>query len=158
MLAGCGHSDAGSRFTSIRYGERLAEIGAVPSIGTVGQSFDNALAETVNGYCKSELIDGPAPRPARGKPSPTSSSIRNGPTNPRSKSNNPSLHQNQGGSRPRVDAYLCKHEYCSETRIVGNDRLPKDDTHMPVAGRSGCVRLVTEALSSFAANPTGMWC
>lgn len=61
MLAGlrC-HSDAGSQFTSIRYGERLAEIGAVPSIGTVGDSFDNALAETVNGYYKSELIYGPA--------------------------------------------------------------------------------------------------
>ena len=60
MLAGlrC-HSDAGSQFTSIRYGERLAEIGAVPSIGTVGDSFDNALAETVNGYYKSELIYGP---------------------------------------------------------------------------------------------------
>jgi putative transposase len=60
MLAGlrC-HSDAGSQFTSIRCGERLAEIGAVPSIGTVGDSFDNALAETVNGYYKSELIYGP---------------------------------------------------------------------------------------------------
>ena len=54
------HSDAGSQFTSIRYGERLAEIGAVPSIGTVGDSFDNALAETVNGNYKSELIYGPA--------------------------------------------------------------------------------------------------
>jgi putative transposase len=52
------HSDAGSQFTSIRYGERLAEIGAVPSIGTVGDGFDNALAETVNGYYKSELIYG----------------------------------------------------------------------------------------------------
>ena len=49
------HSDAGSQFTSLRYGERLAEIGAAPSIGTVGDSFDNALAETVNGYYKSEL-------------------------------------------------------------------------------------------------------
>ncbi|AWT55037.1 IS1137, transposase orfB [Mycolicibacterium smegmatis MKD8] len=54
------HSDAGSQFTSIRYGERLAEIGAVPSVGTVGDSFDNALAETVNGYYKAELIYGPA--------------------------------------------------------------------------------------------------
>ena len=54
------HSDAGSQFTSLRYGERLAEIGAAPSIGTVGDSFDNALAETVNGYYKSELIYGPA--------------------------------------------------------------------------------------------------
>ncbi len=50
------HSDAGSQFTSIRYGERLAEIGAVPSIGSVGDSFDNALAETVNGLYKTELI------------------------------------------------------------------------------------------------------
>jgi putative transposase len=50
------HSDAGSQFTSIRYGERLAEIGAVPSIGTVGDSYDNALAETVNGLYKTELI------------------------------------------------------------------------------------------------------
>ena len=54
------HSDAGSQFTSIRYGERLAEIGATPSIGTVGDSYDNALAETVNGYYKAELIRGPA--------------------------------------------------------------------------------------------------
>jgi len=53
------HSDAGSQFTSIRYGERLAEIGAVPSIGTVGDSFDDALAETVNGYYKAGLVRGP---------------------------------------------------------------------------------------------------
>jgi putative transposase len=44
------HCDAGSHFTSIRYGERLAEIGAAPSIGSIGDSFDNALAEAVNGY------------------------------------------------------------------------------------------------------------
>lgn len=54
------HSDAGSQFTSIRYGECLAEIGATPSIGTVGDSYDNALAETVNGYYKAELVHGPA--------------------------------------------------------------------------------------------------
>ncbi|WP_255405379.1 IS3 family transposase [Sinomonas sp. R1AF57] len=54
------HSDAGSQFTSIRYGERLAEIGATPSVGTVGDSYDNALAETVNGYYKAELVRGPA--------------------------------------------------------------------------------------------------
>ena len=54
------HSDAGSQFTSLRYGERLADIGAVPSIGTVGDSYDNALAETVNGYYKAELVRGPA--------------------------------------------------------------------------------------------------
>jgi putative transposase len=50
------HSDAGSQFTSIHYGERLAELGATPSIGTVGDSYDNALAETINGLYKTELI------------------------------------------------------------------------------------------------------
>ena len=64
------HSDAGSQFTSIRYGERLAEIGATPSIGTVGDSYDNALAETVNGYYKTELVRGPA-RSGRGRRSRT---------------------------------------------------------------------------------------
>jgi putative transposase len=54
------HSDAGSQFTSVRWGERLAELGAVPSIGSVGDSYDNALAETVNGLYKTELIRGPA--------------------------------------------------------------------------------------------------
>jgi putative transposase len=57
------HSDAGSQFTSIRYGERLAELGAQPSIGTVGDSYDNALAETVNGLYKTELIRGPSQGP-----------------------------------------------------------------------------------------------
>ena len=45
-----------AKYTSIRYGERLAEIGAQPSIGTIGDSYDNALAEAVNGLYKSELI------------------------------------------------------------------------------------------------------
>ncbi len=59
------HSDAGAQFTSIRYGERLAELGAVPSIGSIGDSFDNALAESVNGLYKSELIRGPDRGPWR---------------------------------------------------------------------------------------------
>ena len=49
------HSDAGSQFTSIRFTERVDEIGARPSIGTVADSYDNALAETVNGLYKTEL-------------------------------------------------------------------------------------------------------
>ena len=53
------HSDAGSQFTSVRYTERLDEIGATPSIGTVADSYDNALAETVNGLYKAELVYGP---------------------------------------------------------------------------------------------------
>jgi len=50
------HSDAGSQYTSIRYTERLAEIGATPSIGSVADSYDNALAETINGLYKTEVI------------------------------------------------------------------------------------------------------
>ena len=69
------HSDAGSQFTSIRYGERLAEIGAVPSIGTVADSYDNALAETLNGYYKAELIRGPA---REGRPWKTRRGCRTG--------------------------------------------------------------------------------
>jgi putative transposase len=122
------HSDAG-QFTSLRYGERLAEIGAVPSIGTVGDSYDNALAETVNGYYKAELVRGPArPGPwktvedlelatlgwstgtttnastatsATGHQQSSSrrSTLPKEATSPWSRSNSPSLHQTQGGSQ-----------------------------------------------------------
>jgi putative transposase len=50
------HSDAGGQYVSVRYTERLAEIGARPSIGTVGDSYDNGLAESFNGIYKTELI------------------------------------------------------------------------------------------------------
>lgn len=50
------HSDAGSQYTSIRYTERLDEIRAAPSIGSVGDSYDNALAESVIGLFKTELV------------------------------------------------------------------------------------------------------
>jgi putative transposase len=53
------HSDAGSQFTSVRFTERLEELGARPSIGTVADSYDNALAETINGLYKTELVYGP---------------------------------------------------------------------------------------------------
>ncbi len=49
------HSDAGSQYTAIRYTERLQEIGARPSIGTVGDSYDNAMAESTIGLYKTEL-------------------------------------------------------------------------------------------------------
>lgn len=48
-----------AQYTSLRYGKRLAELGAQPSIGSVGDTFDNALAESVNGLYKTELIRGP---------------------------------------------------------------------------------------------------
>ncbi len=50
------HSDAGSQYTSIRYSARLAEAGALASIGTVGDSYDNALAESVVGLYKTECV------------------------------------------------------------------------------------------------------
>lgn len=50
------HSDRGSQYVSIRYTERLAEAGIEPSVGSKGDSYDNALAETINGLYKTELI------------------------------------------------------------------------------------------------------
>jgi transposase InsO family protein len=50
------HSDRGSQYVSIRYTERLAETGIEPSVGSVGDSHDNALAETINGLYKAEVI------------------------------------------------------------------------------------------------------
>lgn len=50
------HTDRGSQYTSIRFTERLAEAGIQPSVGAVGSSYDNALAETINGLYKTELI------------------------------------------------------------------------------------------------------
>lgn len=49
------HSDRGSQYVGIRYTERLAEAGIEPSVGSVGDSYDNALAETINGH-KAEVI------------------------------------------------------------------------------------------------------
>jgi len=50
------HSDRGSQFLSIKYTERPAEAGIEPSVGSVGDSYDNALAETINGLYKAEVI------------------------------------------------------------------------------------------------------
>jgi putative transposase len=55
------HSDAGSQYTAIVYAQALHDAGAIASIGTVGDSYDNAMAETINGQYKTECIkqDGP---------------------------------------------------------------------------------------------------
>jgi len=50
------HSDRGVQYLSIRYTERLAEAGAVASVGSKGDSYDNAMAETINGLYKTEVI------------------------------------------------------------------------------------------------------
>ena len=50
------HSGRGSQYLSIKYTERLAEAGIEPSVGSIGDSYDNALAETINGLCKAEAI------------------------------------------------------------------------------------------------------
>jgi len=51
------HTDAGSQYLSIRYAETLAAAGAVPSVGSIGDSYDNALAESTIGQLKAELIE-----------------------------------------------------------------------------------------------------
>lgn len=55
------HSDRGAQYVSIRYTERLAEAGIDPSVGSRGDSYDNALAKTINGLYKAELIHKRAP-------------------------------------------------------------------------------------------------
>jgi transposase InsO family protein len=50
------HSDRGSQYLAPRYTDRLAEAGVEPSVGSVGDSYDNALAETINGLFKAEVI------------------------------------------------------------------------------------------------------
>ncbi|KAA8409496.1 integrase core domain-containing protein, partial [Acetobacter sp. DmW_125129] len=50
------HSDRGCQYVSIRYTQRLTEAGLVASVGNVGDSYDNALAETINELYKTELI------------------------------------------------------------------------------------------------------
>jgi putative transposase len=64
------HTDAGSQYLAIRYTDTLAVVGAVASVGTVGDSYDNALAESAIGQIKAELIT----RHGRGEPSTSSSS------------------------------------------------------------------------------------
>ena len=56
------HSDRGSQYLAIKYTERLAEAGIEPSVGSVGDSYDNALAETINGLYKAEVIHRRGPR------------------------------------------------------------------------------------------------
>lgn len=51
------HSDAGAQYTAVAFTQRLADEGILPSIGTVGDSYDNALAESVNADYKNELVD-----------------------------------------------------------------------------------------------------
>ena len=62
------HSDAGAQYTSISYTDRLDEIGAAPSIGTIGDSYDNAMAETTIGLFKTELHRNPAALARNGGP------------------------------------------------------------------------------------------
>lgn len=60
------HSDAGVQYRAIRYTERLAEAEAIASIGTVGDSYDNAMAEALNSLFKAECIRNPMMRPTGG--------------------------------------------------------------------------------------------
>ena len=62
------HTDAGSQYTSILYTDRLEDFGVAPSIGTVGDSYDNAMAETMFGIFKTELHRNPAALADNGGP------------------------------------------------------------------------------------------
>ena len=62
------HTDAGSQYTSIAYTERIDDVGAAPSIGTIGDSYDNAMAESVIGLFKTELHRNPAALADNGGP------------------------------------------------------------------------------------------
>ena len=62
------HSDRGVQYVSIKYTERLAEAGVEPSVGSVGDSYDNALAETINGLYKAEVIHRRIPTPKAAYP------------------------------------------------------------------------------------------
>lgn len=55
------HSDRGSQYVSIRYSERLTDVGAAASVGSVADSYDNAMAEALNGTFKAELIEHQGP-------------------------------------------------------------------------------------------------
>ena len=55
------HSDRGTQYVSIRYSDRLSEAGINPSVGSTGSAYDNALAETINGLYKTEVIHRRAP-------------------------------------------------------------------------------------------------
>jgi putative transposase len=67
------HSDRGAQYVAIRYAERLVEAGVDPSVGSVGDSYDNALAETINGLYKTEVIRRRGPgRASRRSSSPPS--------------------------------------------------------------------------------------
>ena len=65
------HSDAGSQYTSIRLTEHLALEGIQPSIGSVGDAYDNALIETINGPYKASASAPRSSTPGRSRPSPT---------------------------------------------------------------------------------------
>ena len=68
--------DVGSQYTSILYTERLDDIDAAPSIGTIGDSYDNAMAESVMGLFKTELHRNPAALVANGGPWKASTTSR----------------------------------------------------------------------------------
>ena len=92
------HSDRGSQYLSIKYTERLTEAGIEPSVGSVGDSYDNALAETINGLFKTEVIHrrGPGETWRRGVRHPRMGRLVQQPPSPRADRQHPA---GRGGSR-----------------------------------------------------------
>ena len=108
------HSDRGAQYVSIRYTERLAEAGIEPSVGSRGDSYDNALAETITGCTRPSLATAVHPGnqgsplnwpPCKGRTCTTTSDC----SNPSGTSRRPKLRQTAGGNspnRPRLPAQL----------------------------------------------------
>jgi len=124
------HTDRGSQYTSIRFSERLAEAGIQPSVGAVGSSYDNALAETINGLYKTELI-----RPASpGGPSRKSSwPPRNGSTgSTTAASTNTAVTSRPSNWRP-------------PTTLNSRDQPPAELSHQKVSGLTGAVHTADQS-------------
>ena len=98
------HSDAGSQYTAIHYGETLMLEGLIPSVGTVGDALDNALCETTIGLYKTECVREGSPfRTVRSAPSPTwRTSLRRGWLVQRTQAHAPPRATSARGGRGRV--------------------------------------------------------
>ncbi len=161
------HTDRGSQYTSIRYTQRLAEIGIAASAGTTGDSYDNALAETINGLDKTELIkrrgpwrtvdhvSTPPPSTSTGSTTAdcTSTASTSHPSNsrpPTTLNNEPSRPLSSHASKsPDSPGRFSSKELCSLGCVLGSVFL----THAPAGAPLFGVNRVAVKL-----NPPGQWC
>ena len=127
------HSARGSQYTAVKYGERLAEAGIAASVGSVGDSFDNALAETINGLYKTELI-----KP--GGPGRASTTLRSPPPSGSIGSTTADSTSTAETSRPPSSRL--------PTTINISLTPPAEVTHQRVSGHAGAVQSVATEIRS----------